>query len=108
MQVNKTVASSLLIVCCFSGELQILKINGRNRRIDLVHMLTLWNKQEVNSKQQPQGASKIQKETKSHLYGLSKLGDGRFVVLSNNGFTIWQVSGLNGNDIHNKILKLNQ
>ena len=41
MQVNKTVASSLLIVCCFSGELQLLKINGRNRRIDLVHLKPL-------------------------------------------------------------------
>jgi hypothetical protein len=28
---------------------------------------------------------------KLNLYGLSKLGDGRFVVMSNNGFTIWQV-----------------
>ena len=39
MQVNKTVASSLLIVCCLSGELQILKINGRNRSIDHVHLI---------------------------------------------------------------------
>ena len=31
---------------------------------------------------------------KSSLYGLSKLGDGRFVLLSSKGFTIWQVQGL--------------
>lgn len=42
MQVNKTVASSLIIVCCQSGELQILKINGRNRTIDLIHLITLY------------------------------------------------------------------
>ena len=38
MQVNKTVASSLLVVCCHSGELMLLKINGSARCIDLVHL----------------------------------------------------------------------
>lgn len=31
---------------------------------------------------------------RSNLHGLSKLGDGRFVVMSIKGFTIWQVQGL--------------
>lgn len=41
IQVNKTIASSLIIVCCQSGELMILKINGRNRTIDLIHLVNV-------------------------------------------------------------------
>jgi hypothetical protein len=33
------VGCSLLLLCCLSGELMILKINGRNRSIDLVHLI---------------------------------------------------------------------
>jgi hypothetical protein len=80
MQVNKTVASSYLVVCCLSGELQILKINGRTRKIELVHLITLWNK--LDPAKQTSGLKPF-KPQKSSLYGLSKLGDGRFVVLSN-------------------------
>jgi len=112
MQVNKTVASSLIIVCCQSGELQILKINGRNRTIDLIHLVNVQQYSSASGQGgqaastpggQPQskgrggkGSSQSQnvQPRRSSLYGLSKLGDGRFVVMSNKGFTIWQVQGL--------------
>lgn len=93
MQVNKTVASSLLIVCCLSGELMILKINGRNRSIDLVHLIPL-NKEQVENPASSKATPPKNQKQKINLYGLSKLGDGRFVVMSNKGFTIWQVQGL--------------
>lgn len=107
MQVNKTNASSYLIVTCLSGELQILKINGRTRRIELVHLITLWNQLD----QQSRSKGSNQKPQRSSLHGLSKLGDGRFCVFSNQGFSIWQVSGLqnkNGKDFINNMIKLNQ
>ena len=98
---NKTVASSLLIVCCLSGELQILKINGRNRSFDLVYLINLNNIPELiqhvkqssqKYKGMPKHSNLANKSSKViNLHGISKLGDGRFAVLSNHGFTLWQV-----------------
>jgi len=65
MQINKTVASSYLLVCCHSGELQILKINGRERKIEHVHLIHLYNKATEKST-----TNKAVKQQKSSLYGL--------------------------------------
>ena len=92
MQVNKTNGSSLLIVCCHSGELMILKINGRNRTIDLIHLINILapNVQPPVASKQTKSLSDISKQNKKlNLFGLSKLGDGRFIVMSNKGFSIW-------------------
>ena len=61
----------------------ILKINGSNRSVDLVHLaLEGTPPQKTFSQKKPAPKSK-------NLYGISKLGDGRFCLLSSQGFTIW-------------------
>jgi hypothetical protein len=90
----------LIVVCCLSGELQILKINGRTKSFDHVYKIILVNKPTDKQGQEivksGVGNSKVVKPQKSQLNGLSKLGDGRIIVMSNQGFSIWQVSGLTG------------
>lgn len=72
-----------------------------------MHLITLWNQLD----QQSRSKSSTQKPQRSSLHGLSKLGDGRFCVFSNQGFSIWQVSGLQNKtakDLNsNNMIKLN-